>query len=100
MLLLDQAAKDKVIRWLEEHWKAPGAGQCPVCKSDRWFISEEYVQVLTLAGAGTSPGRTYPGVLLVCLTCGNTPMFSAIVMGIFKAGGDVPGGEGEGSHGG
>jgi hypothetical protein len=65
-------------RWFAEHWKDR---TCPVCRQNDWGILEQLVQVPVGARVPIAP-QEYPGVLVVCRTCGHTLLFSAVRMGV------------------
>jgi hypothetical protein len=69
--------------WFTEHWPEPR--KCPVCAHTNWAMAPNFAHVpLELIGrkpVGTyQPVRSFPCVVVACLTCGNQLFFNANAM--------------------
>ena len=74
---------EQVATFLEEHWQ--GEKECPVCRSNKWTISEKPAELREYErGSLTIGGPVYPLVLVTCRVCGHTLLFNAIIMGIVE----------------
>ena len=75
--------------WFKEHWPEPR--KCPICAHTNWAMAPNFAHVpLELIGrkpVGTyQPVRSFPCVVVACLTCGNQLFFNANAMGLLPAG--------------
>lgn len=80
----DRVDKDKVSAWLGAKWKA--LHNCPISGDNNWSIADHIVQSMTyVRGGGLAIGGPgYPVVMVVCLSCGYTLFFNAVVMGLVE----------------
>ena len=80
---LTKAQKSKIREWLKAHWK--GAGECPVCQTAAWKLSDHMITPILYSGKNvTLGGAAYPMVMLICTTCGNTRFFNILIMGVLE----------------
>jgi predicted nucleic-acid-binding Zn-ribbon protein len=70
---------EQIITAIRSHWK--GKQRCPVCRSNNWTLGE-ISAIPSFDEPNVDFGCVHPTVPVVCLVCGNTLLFSAMVMGI------------------
>lgn len=82
----------KIKDWLDIHWKKPRV--CDLCRNTSWFISDKLATLNTADTAGNFVlgSGSFPLVVLVCTSCGNSKFVNAVVLGL------MPDPEGEGSR--
>lgn len=73
--------KDAIKDWLIEKWKDP---TCPVCGTVGWGASD--VLEIPAYGYGRTPElRVTPVSSIMCLECGYTMFFNAILAGLMES---------------
>jgi len=66
--------------------KVPDIGACPLCKENRWSVSDTIWEVQEFFQSGLKLGSPkMPLISLTCANCGNTYFLNAIVAGIVKS---------------
>ena len=79
--VLSREEKDRILKWLESKWTS--AKQCPICGTNKWHIGDHLSTILTThKGNIFIGGPTIPVIIVVCMTCGYTLLFNAVVVGI------------------
>jgi len=79
----EKKIEDKIIAFLNE--KVPQMGACPLCKQNRWSVSDTIWEVQEFFQGGLKVGSPkMPFVSITCANCGNTIFLNAIVAGIVK----------------
>jgi predicted nucleic-acid-binding Zn-ribbon protein len=79
---LSDDEKKTVKSWIEGKWTQESA-DCPICGRNDWNIGEHVAEMPALGKTMVAAKRaTYPHVALVCLNCGHTLLFNAVVIGI------------------
>ena len=66
----------KAQQWISEKTNGP---QCPMCTEDAWTIGDI---VGVIRPSSLSHGRAYTHVVCICLNCGYTLLFNAVIMGL------------------
>jgi predicted nucleic-acid-binding Zn-ribbon protein len=74
-----QDRSEEIIAAIRSHWK--GNQRCPVCRSNNWTLGE-ISAIPSFDEPNVDFGCVHPTVPVVCLVCGNTLLFSAMVMGV------------------
>lgn len=80
---LDDEQIDKINRHLDEKGSPPLI--CSICHQSKWeiadgvFVSRDQAHIAKLGG-----GTVIPSIVVICLNCGNTLFFNAIVLGIVQ----------------
>ena len=70
-----------VTDWLVE--KCGGIPNCPLCSSRNWVVGTQLSDVMRSDGLDVMVGGTnYPFVVMTCMTCANSIMLNAVVMGL------------------
>ena len=81
---LSPEEKDRALAWLKRH--APDGFRCYVCGNKAWHLADHFVT--PTASRPDAPlmlgGTVYPQFMLVCLTCGHTVYFNAVLSGIIQ----------------
>ena len=74
-LKLSSADQAMVMSWLNRKWA--GTKQCVICAHNNWTVAEHLVTpTVTKPGGGMIVGPSYPSVIVICTTCGNTHFFN------------------------
>ena len=74
---------EKAEEWLDDHWK--GDQVCPVCGNDDWVIIDEVVEMRAYSeGQPVISGSIYPHMAVICVKCGNTLLFNALLAGLVE----------------
>src|SRR5262245_52443943 len=74
----DKIDVKRFASWVDELWRAEKV--CPICRSNRWTISDDAAELRVLHGGNlVVGGPVYPLVVVTCGVCGNTLLFNAIV---------------------
>jgi hypothetical protein len=81
--LTDEQMK-KATAFIAKTWKAPV--QCPVCRSNKWNISQEIYELRQFHGGGlvVGGGGIAPLLPVTCEVCGHAVLFNALVAGILE----------------
>ena len=80
---LSQSEKDDIRRRIDELWRG-GAKNCPICGSNKWFLSDHVVEAPIVTEGVRGFGSAYPSVLLISEPCGYTLHFNAVILGVAK----------------
>jgi hypothetical protein len=87
--------RERAIAHLTKHWPEPRT--CPICKSNSWTVSDDFVQLFAFpAGGGIPtfpPKNMYPALQVLCMVCGHTLLFNALVAGLLVLPGEVKHGQ-------
>jgi hypothetical protein len=80
---LTGAEIEKIKSWVDQHRKSP----CPVCQNNLWTVGAVLTTPVNLVGPGPEfgvglGGKIFPQAQVICVTCGHTQFFNAIVMGL------------------
>ena len=74
---------EKAEEWLDIHWK--GDQICPICGNNDWWICDEVVEMKAYnEGRLLAGGSVFPHLAVICLTCGNTLLFNAMLAGLVE----------------
>lgn len=74
----------QIILFLDE--KMPNLGPCPLCKKEKWTVSDTVWELQELfEGELRSNSPRTPVICLTCGNCGNTILINAIIAGIVKS---------------
>ena len=85
---LTEAENTQVTQWFQDHWKFQP--KCPISGDNNWRIGERVVDLVS--HQEVSIALTYPKVPVMCMTCGYTLLFNAVVMGIVEEVEEAPSG--------
>ena len=69
--------RKQAIDWIDKNNPV-----CEVCGKDKWTLVPDLISPALFEGGMVIGGMTYPQVMIVCNTCGNTKYFNAIVIGV------------------
>lgn len=72
----------KVQNWMNDKWKAIRI--CPICKNKNWTFSDELMELSPYHEGPLRRKPVYPIFSLICLVCGYTSLFNAVVAGFVK----------------
>ena len=79
----EQVDMRELVAWLNSQWIGPKI--CPICKQNKWNISDKPVEVRQFQGGGlVVGGQVYPLIAITCTVCGYTLLINAIVAGLLK----------------
>lgn len=80
---ITEEERAKIIAWLAQ--KAPNR-RCPSCGTQKWAISQHFVTPTILGPGGnlTLGGTTYPMFFTVCVNCGKTEFYNAVLAGLSR----------------
>jgi predicted nucleic-acid-binding Zn-ribbon protein len=73
----------KIIEWINSKWQ--GEKTCPICKNNKWNISETLVEVREFHGGSIVIGgvsQVIPLIPITCVVCGYTIFFNAVLAGL------------------
>lgn len=75
---------ERAIAWVNEKWAAP-VKTCPVCLANQWQVGD-VSELRRFEGGGlvVGGGNILPTFPLVCLNCGYTMLFNAVVSGVLR----------------
>ena len=74
---------EKADKWLKKHWQ--GKKLCSVCNNSAWHIIDEVVEIRAYnEGRTTIGGSIFPHLAVVCVRCGNTLFFNALLSGLVE----------------
>lgn len=76
---LSTEQKKKFVDYLNGKWT--GSQLCPICKVDEWFIPDLIHEMPEAKHKGKF--QFSPLIQIICLNCGHTLLFNAIVAGIY-----------------
>lgn len=80
----DDKRQQKALKWLEEKWPK-AKRQCEICGNEHWTLAGDLITPLAFsAGNINLGGNSYPSVLLLCSSCGNSKVFNAVIMKILE----------------
>ena len=70
----------------------PQPRRCAVCGEGQWSLSDRIFELREYHGGGLAVGGVpiIPVVSAVCMHCGNTLFFNAIILGVLAQGPEVP----------
>lgn len=75
---------NKVIEWLNSKWQ--GAKTCPICRENKWIVSDKTVELHFFNPGGlVIGGPVIPLVVVTCNNCGHTLLFNALKVGAIQA---------------
>ncbi len=78
---LSNEEKKKVRDWINEKWGMQKT--CPSCGKNEWQLADHLVSPSVHYGGGVRiGGPSYPQAMLICMVCGFTFYFNAVVMGL------------------
>jgi len=83
---LSQSEKDAIRQHIDELWRG-GAKNCPICGSNKWFLSDHIVEAPIVSQGVRGFGSAYPSILLISEPCGYTIQFNAVILGVMKQAG-------------
>ena len=79
---MDDDMKKKALAWIECR---KTIRTCDCCGNNSWTFGEDIVTTPILSGGGmVIGGKSYPHVMLICNSCGNTKFFNAVKMGLLE----------------
>jgi hypothetical protein len=79
---LDEQKKKIILEWLDKKWPT-FKRVCEICNASTWSLSEDLIAPTPfLGGSIVLGGRSYPQVMIICTSCGNTKYFNAVTIGI------------------
>jgi hypothetical protein len=61
---LSRTEKDQIRQRIDELWRG-GAKNCPICGSNKWFLSDHVVEAPIVTQGVRGFGSAYPSVLLI-----------------------------------
>ena len=74
--------RDAILKWLDQKWPQYKRA-CEICSNINWGISDDLVTpIIFNSGNIAIGGNSYPQLMVICNTCGNTKYFNTVVMGI------------------
>lgn len=72
-------SKEQVSSRLDILWK--GHKKCEICNTQKWVIADELINLMPYKGGNlVIGGASYPKIMAICTTCGNTKLFNAMVL--------------------
>lgn len=79
----EKKIEEKLKEFLDK--KVPSMDPCPLCKENRWTVSDTIWEVQEFFQGGLRLGSPkMPFISITCANCGNTYFLNAIVAGIVR----------------
>ena len=92
----DEEKQKKAIDWINQKC---GDLECECCKAKQWQLTPEIVAPPIFRGGTILGGAVSPAFTLVCMNCGNTKLFNALVSKVLPLPEEKPEEKKEGEHG-
>jgi hypothetical protein len=83
---LTQDEKNEIRKKIDDLWRG-GSKNCPVCGSNKWFLSDHVVEAPIVSQGVRGFGSAYPAIQLISEPCGYTISFNAVILGVMKTAG-------------
>lgn len=78
----DKEKQEKALKWLNEKWENDKRA-CECCGNKEWQLAKDLVMPPRFEGDNLVIwGNCYPHLLITCLNCGNSKLFSAVLSGV------------------
>lgn len=78
------AEKARTAAWVNEKWVAADKS-CPICTTNNWTVDQVVELRPYRGGLITGHTTTFPAAQVICINCGYTHFFNAVVAGVVVA---------------
>ena len=80
---LTDEQRSRVLARLTERIGDP---KCPLCSTNRWIVSDEFVSLVSQWDIRhlNIVGRGFPSLVIICQTCGFTALLNMVVLGLLE----------------